>query len=188
MIYKFDILFKKILADGGVKVVTYSTLLKNPKAFGENENLAGAVGTLSLVKDGPEKGFSLNSLLLKYNSLLLDKLGAAASEEGFRLEFSFCDPEDVMSIEAGVLGEKGDVQPLEGQCQSVDKCCQIEELNLCSNLLVFLSDSCLKSEQSSDALYIVNSGEAAYIINSSFDFSAFDIVDKPFVYSVRFVQ
>ena len=32
MLYKFDILFKKFLADGGTKVVTYSTLLENPEA------------------------------------------------------------------------------------------------------------------------------------------------------------
>lgn len=43
MIYKFDILFKKTLSDGGVKVVTYRSLLENPKAFGENESLAGTI-------------------------------------------------------------------------------------------------------------------------------------------------
>ena len=48
MIYKFDILFKKDLSDGGVKVVTYRSLLESPKAFGENENLAGAIGYFPL--------------------------------------------------------------------------------------------------------------------------------------------
>lgn len=57
MIYKFDILFKKTLSEGGVKVVTYRSLLENPKAFGENENLAGAIGEHSLVRKAQRKAF-----------------------------------------------------------------------------------------------------------------------------------
>ena len=37
MIYKFDILFRKVLKSGGVKVVTYSNLLEDPEAFGAGE-------------------------------------------------------------------------------------------------------------------------------------------------------
>ena len=54
MIYKFDILFKKRLSSGGVKVVTYSSLLENPEAFGPGEGFADAVGELSMVLEGPE--------------------------------------------------------------------------------------------------------------------------------------
>lgn len=89
MIYKFDILFKKALSDGGVKVVTYRSLLENPKAFGENENLVGAIGELSLVREGTEKGLSLNSLLRKYNSLLIGRHLAEMFRKDSPLQFSF---------------------------------------------------------------------------------------------------
>ena len=98
MIYKFDILFKKTLSDGGVKVVTYRSLLENPKAFGENENLAGVIGELSLVREGTEKGFSLNSLLRKYNSLLIGRHLAEIFRKGFPLQFSFADAGNVTSV------------------------------------------------------------------------------------------
>lgn len=83
MIYKFDILFKKTLSDGGVKVITYRSLLENSKAFGGNENLAVAIGELSLVREGTEKGFSLNSLLRKYNSLLIGRHLAEVFRKSF---------------------------------------------------------------------------------------------------------
>ena len=107
MIYKFDILFKKTLSDGGVKVVTYRSLLENPKAFGENENLAGAIGELSLVREGTEKGFSLNSLLRKYNSLLIGRHLAEVFRKDFPLQFSFADANDVTSVQAQVTDEEG---------------------------------------------------------------------------------
>lgn len=44
MLYKFDILLKKELKSGGVKVVTYSNLLDNPDAFGDAEGFDGAEG------------------------------------------------------------------------------------------------------------------------------------------------
>lgn len=107
MIYKFDILFKKTLSDGGVKVVTYRSLLENPKAFGENENLAGAIGELSLVREGTEKGFSLNSLLRKYNSLLIGRHLAEIFRKEFPLQFSFADADDVASVQAQITDEEG---------------------------------------------------------------------------------
>ena len=58
MLYKFDILLKKELKSGGVKVVTYSNLLDNPDAFGDAEGFDGAEGELSMVLEGPEAGFS----------------------------------------------------------------------------------------------------------------------------------
>ena len=107
MIYKFDILFKKTLSDGGMKVVTYRSLIENPKAFGENENLAGAIGELSLVREGTEKGFSLNSLLRKYNSLLIGKHLAEMFRKDFPLQFNFADADDVASIQAQITDEEG---------------------------------------------------------------------------------
>ena len=107
MIYKFDILFKKTLSDGGVKVVTYRSLLENPKAFGENENLAGAIGELSLVREGTEEGFSLNSLLRKYNSLLIGRHLAEIFRKDFPLQFTFADADDVSSVQAQITDEEG---------------------------------------------------------------------------------
>lgn len=107
MIYKFDILFKKTLSDGGVKVVTYRSLLENPKAFGENENLAGVIGELSLVREGTEKGFSLNSLLRKYNSLLIGKYLAEIFRKDFPLQFTFADVYDVNLVQTKITDEEG---------------------------------------------------------------------------------
>ena len=107
MIYKFDILFKKTLSDGGVKVVTYRSLLENPKAFGENENLAGVIGELSLAREGSEKGFSLNSLLRKYNSLLIGRHLAETFRKDFPLQFTFTDANDVTSVQAQIMDEEG---------------------------------------------------------------------------------
>ena len=107
MIYKFDILFKKTLSDGGVKVVTYRSLLENPKAFGENEKLAGAIGELSLVREGTEKGFSLNSLLRKYNSLLIGRHLAEIFRKDFPLQFTFADANNVTSVQAQIMDEEG---------------------------------------------------------------------------------
>ena len=107
MIYKFDILFKKTLSDGGVKVITYHSLLENPKAFGENENFAGAIGELSLVREGTEKGFSLNSLLRKYNSLLIGRHHAEIFRKEFPLQCSFSDAYDVTSVQAQITDEEG---------------------------------------------------------------------------------
>ena len=42
MIYKFDILLKKTLKSGGIKVVTYGRLLENSDVFGPGEGFAGA--------------------------------------------------------------------------------------------------------------------------------------------------
>ena len=109
MIYKFDILFKKTLSDGGVKVVTYRSLLGDPKAFGENENLAGTIGELSLVREGTEKGFSLNSLLRKYNSLLIGRHLAEIFRKDFPLQFTFADADDVTSVHAQITDEEGSI-------------------------------------------------------------------------------
>ena len=86
MLYKFDILFKKELKGGGVKVVTYSHLLNDPEAFGKGENLEGAIGTLSL--------------LVGYH-------WAGVFDKEFPLQFTFNHPDDVTSIHAELVDENG---------------------------------------------------------------------------------
>ena len=107
MIYKFDILFKKTLSYEGLKVVTYRSLVETPKAYGENESLAGAIGELSLVREGTEKGFSLNSLLQKYNSMLIGRHLAEIFRKDFPLQFTLADASDVTSIQAQITDEEG---------------------------------------------------------------------------------
>ena len=88
-------------------MVTYRSLLENPKAFGENEDLAGAIGELSLVREGTEKGFSLNSLLRKYNSLLIGRHLAEVFRKEFPLQFTFVGANDVISVQAQITDEEG---------------------------------------------------------------------------------
>lgn len=121
MIYKSDILFKKTLSDGGgVKVVTYRSLLENPKAFGENENLSGAIGELSLVREGTEKGFSLNSLLRKYNSLLIGRHLAEVFRKEFPLQFTFADSGAVISVQAQITDEEGNNYSSKGEAREIE--------------------------------------------------------------------
>jgi hypothetical protein len=80
MIYKFDILFKKALIYGGIKVVTYSSLLENPEVFGKAEGFGAAERELSMVLEGLEECFSINALYRKYIAQLMawikaDKFG-----------------------------------------------------------------------------------------------------------------
>ena len=89
MIYKFDILFEKNLKNGGVKVVTYSTLLQNPKVFGEGEGFADAEGELSLVLEGTEEGYSINALYKKYRAQLVGLKNAELIGKDFSPRFLF---------------------------------------------------------------------------------------------------
>lgn len=107
MIYKFDIHFKKTLSNGVIKVVSYANLMENPKAFGEDENLEGVVGELSVVKEGNEAGFSLNSLLRKYHTTLVGKLNADNWTKEFPLRFTFSNQDDVESICTELIDERG---------------------------------------------------------------------------------
>lgn len=88
-------------------MVTYRSLLEKSKAFGENENLAGTIGELSLVREGTEKGFSLNSLLRKYNSLLTGRKLAEMFRKELPLRFVFADANDVTSVQAQITDEEG---------------------------------------------------------------------------------
>lgn len=107
MIYKFDILFKKTLLDGTIKVVTYKNLIDNPKAFGQNKTLKETTGELSLVKDGLEAGMSINSLLHKYRGQLVGRLNAEIFSESFPMKFYFADDYDPSSIRIELKDDYG---------------------------------------------------------------------------------
>ena len=113
MKYKFDILFKKSLSSGGVKVVTYTSLLQNPEAFGRGEGFADAVGQLSMVLEGPEEGFSINALYKKYRASLVGLKNAALIGKDLQLCFVFSRPDDVHSIQMLCLGEDGTTTALD---------------------------------------------------------------------------
>ena len=113
MKYKFDILFKKSLSSGGVKVVTYGSLLENPEVFGRGEGFADAVGELSMVLEGPEEGFSINALYKKYRASLVGLQNAALIGKDLQLCFVFSRPDDVHSIQMLCLGEDGTTTALD---------------------------------------------------------------------------
>lgn len=87
MLYKFDILFKKELKSGGLKVATYTNLLENPNAFGPGEGFSNAEGELSMVLEGPEAGFSINALIRKYRAQLVGHMNAEMFGKDFPLRF-----------------------------------------------------------------------------------------------------
>lgn len=107
MIYKFDILFKKELKGGGLKVVTYTHLLEHPNTFGDDESQEGALGTLSLTDNEREKGYSLSSLLVKYRLLLVGQYWIEVFGKEFPLQFVFDQSDDVTSIRAELIDENG---------------------------------------------------------------------------------
>lgn len=107
MIYKFDILFKKQLTTGGVKVVTYTNLLENPEAFGPGEGFANAQGELSMVLEGPEAGFSINALMRKYRAQLVGHMNAEMFGKDFPLRFVFGSPDDLTSVRTELRDEDG---------------------------------------------------------------------------------
>ena len=113
MTYKFDILFKKSLKSGGLKVVTYTSLLQEPEAAFEGEGFADAVGQLSMVLEGPEEGFSINALYKKYRASLVGLKNAALIGKDLQLCFVFSRPEDVHSIQMLCLGEDGTTTALD---------------------------------------------------------------------------
>lgn len=107
MIYKFDILFKKTLTNGTIKVVTYKNLIENPTVFGKGENLNGTVGELSLVKDSLEVGMSINSLMHKYRGQLVGRMNAEIFRDSFPMKFYFADDNDPYSIRIELKDEYG---------------------------------------------------------------------------------
>ena len=98
MLYNFDILFKKTLKNGGLKVVTYKQLLKNPEAFGAGEGFGDAEGELSMVLEGTEAGYSINSLLRKYGAQLVGHLNSEMFGKDFPIRFLFTNPNDLTAL------------------------------------------------------------------------------------------
>lgn len=159
--YKFDIFFHKELLSGGEKVVTYASILKHPQIIGEGENLEGATGELSLVKDGQEKGFSINTLLFRYNSQLIGNQLALHINKNMSLKFLFTDFNDATQpLMASILTPEGEKFNFNG-C--------IKEINTKTILhpqgkmmaIIPLSKSVIISE--SDHEMIVASGELILI-------------------------
>lgn len=107
MIYKFDILFKKPLSSGGLKVVTYTSLLQNPEVFGEGEGFADATGELSLVLEGTEEGYSINALYRKYRAQLVGLKNAELIGKEFSPRFVFSKPDNLYSIKMVCRNEDG---------------------------------------------------------------------------------
>jgi len=107
MLYKFDILFKKELRGGGVKVVTYRQLLQDADAFGQGDTLGGAVGTLTLTDSERESGYSVSSLFVKSRTQLVGYYWAEVFGKGFPLRFSFNQMDDAASIRAELVDENG---------------------------------------------------------------------------------
>lgn len=107
MLYKFDILFKKALKSGGLKVVSFINLLDNPEAFGQDEGFADAEGELSMVLEGPEAGFSINALMRKYRAQLVGHMNAEMFGKDFPLRFVFGRPDDLSSVRTELRDEDG---------------------------------------------------------------------------------
>ena len=106
MHYKFDILFEKKLKSGSTKVVSYRQILEDPNIF-EGESLDGAQGHLSTVREGMEKGYSLNSLYLKYRDELFGKTVSEMCPEGLTLFFDFSNNTDPTSLRLNIVDSEG---------------------------------------------------------------------------------
>ena len=113
MIYKFDILFKKSLRNGGLKVVTYTSLLQNPEAFGAGEGFTDAEGELSIVLEGTEEGYSINALYRKYRAQLVGLKNAELFGKDFSPRFVFSKPDDLYSIKMVYHNEDGKTSPID---------------------------------------------------------------------------
>lgn len=168
MIYKFDILFKKkTLSNGGVKVLTYKSLLENPKAFGDDEILDGAIGELSLVREGTEQGFSLNNLLCKYNSLLVGRHYSEIFRKVFPLQFIFTDADDLTFLRAQVIDEDGNV--ISSKVESVkiegEKTLNIKDVDSCMIVIPVGGTVELKDEIGTNLK--VSRGEVAFVMAST---------------------
>lgn len=87
--------------------MTYRHLLDEPSAFGKDETLEGAIGTLSLTDSEKEKGYSINTLFVKYRTQLVGHYWAEVFGKEFPLQFSFCKIDDVTSIRAELVDENG---------------------------------------------------------------------------------
>ena len=120
MLYKFDILFKKELNDGGVKVVTYNQIIENPNIFGSCESLNNAVGTLSLTNSIKENNYSISTLFAKYRSQLVGHYWSEVFGKDFPLQLRLENDNDIYSIRAELRDENGYLYSSDVQTISVD--------------------------------------------------------------------
>lgn len=102
MIIKNNLFFSANLPNGGRKTVSYKRLLDNPDIL--EIPIPEVEGEPGLVSDGPEKGFSLNSLLIRYHSALLGKTLSDCFPKDLPLRFHFRTP-DLNSMEISAQNE-----------------------------------------------------------------------------------
>lgn len=167
MIYKFDILFKKTLSNGGVKVLTYKSLLENPMAYGENETLAGAIGELSLVREGTEQGFSLNNLLCKYNSLLVGRHYSEIFRKVFPLQFIVTNPDDVTSVKAQVIDEDGNIYSSKAELTKITGEKTLNLKNVDSGVMIIPVEGTVELNDEIGTNLKVARGEIAFVMAST---------------------
>ena len=124
-------------------------------------------GELSLVKEGAEKGFSLNSLLRKYHSLLVGRLNSETWGKEFPLQFSFANTEDTGSIKAELKDESGYLYSSQVETKTI----QGEEMmNLAgkdSFVLVIAKVGTIDLADEIGTTIKLNQGEVAFVIAST---------------------
>lgn len=167
MIFKFDILFRKVLDDGRIKVVTYSSLLEDSNVFGGNENLENVIGELSVVKEGTENGFSLNSLLCRHHSQLVGRSNADKWKKEIPLRFSFSDSNDVASIKAEVVDESGVIYSSKFETLMIEREKVLDISDMDSFMIAIAQDGDIELVDEYGSELVIKQGEAAYITAST---------------------
>ena len=160
MLYKFDVLFSKRLTDGGVKVVTYGQLLEDPEAFGTGEGLSGAVGELSMVLEGAEAGFSINSLIRKYRSRLVGRMNAELFGKDFPLRFVFGRPDDLSSVRMELRDEDGNVYTSETHTETVSGILTLDMSDINSFVILIAQEGRCELTDDSDVTVSLSQGQA----------------------------
>ena len=103
----FNMLFKKPLQSGGLKVVAYASILQNLQVFEDEESLEDAVGELQLSREGADEGYSIYSMYIKYRSNMVGPNLASQYTDNLPLFLYFNDPTDPQSIYAKLEDEEG---------------------------------------------------------------------------------
>lgn len=166
MLYKFDILFKKELKSGGVKVVTYSNLLENPDAFGDAEGFDGAEGELSMVLEGPEAGFSINALMRKYRAQLVGHMNAELFGKDFPLRFVFAKADDLSSVRIELRDEDGYTYSSAVRTETVDGCKTLDFKDINSFVVLIAKDEMCDMTDDSGISVTLMPGQTAFCSES----------------------
>ena len=167
MIYKYEILFKKPLNGGGLKVVTYTNLLENPNVFGPGEGYADAEGELSMVLEGPEAGFSINALMRKYRSRLVGHKNAEMFGKELPLHFVFRKPDDLSSVMVELCDDDGHACSSRTYCETVEgyKTLNLEDLS--SFVILIAKEGPCKITDDSGATVCLVPGQALFCAEST---------------------